>query len=99
MKKQRGKNSIKTKAFLGVMSFMVISVPTVSTEAAMCMMESKNYQAWSENEIYTNGDKVVYDKKVYEAKWWSQGNLPDEKTDKEWETPWKYICASAGEGI
>jgi chitinase len=28
---------------------------------------------------------------VYEAKWWTQGELPDNPVLQSWQTPWKLI--------
>ena len=44
--------------------------------------------AWDSSKAYFKGDKVVYKGKIYEAKWWTQGDIPDEQD--EWG-PWKYI--------
>lgn len=40
---------------------------------------------WDAGNVYTGGDQVSYLGKVYEAKWWSQGNEPT-KGD-----PWKLV--------
>ncbi|MBP5446139.1 MAG: hypothetical protein J6Y28_08215 [Acholeplasmatales bacterium] len=44
--------------------------------------------AWDSSKAYFKGDKVVYKGKIYEAKWWTQGDIPDEQD--QWG-PWKYI--------
>lgn len=49
------------------------------------------YQIWSESGAYLQGTKVVWKHNVYEAKWWTQGNQPDNPVLQEWETPWKLI--------
>ncbi|MCG3729324.1 chitinase [Vibrio cincinnatiensis] len=33
-------------------------------------------EAWDISKVYYGGDKVAYQGIVYQAKWWSQGNLP-----------------------
>ncbi|WP_279143059.1 chitinase [Photobacterium phosphoreum] len=40
--------------------------PGLSTDAA----------AWESNAVYGGNDKVSYQGKIYQAKWWSQGNTP-----------------------
>ncbi|MGR5230238.1 chitinase [Photobacterium damselae] len=40
---------------------------------------------WDSSSVYVGGDKVSYNGKNYQAKWWSQGNQPD-KGD-----PWQVI--------
>lgn len=49
------------------------------------------YQIWSEAGAYLQGTKVVWHHSVYEAKWWTQGDVPDNPVLQEWETPWKLI--------
>ena len=44
--------------------------------------------AWDSSKAYFKGDRVVYKGKIYEAKWWTQGDIPDEQD--QWG-PWKYI--------
>lgn len=93
------KKSFKNTILAGAMTFMVIGTPRTEISAAMAMVESQTYKEWTSSEIYTNGDRVVYDKKVYEAKWWTQGDKPDKKVKNEWDSPWKYLCDSFGDGI
>lgn len=49
------------------------------------------YQIWSETGAYLQGTKVVWRHSVYEAKWWTQGDMPDNPVLQEWETPWKLL--------
>lgn len=49
------------------------------------------YQIWNEAGAYLQGTKVVWKHNVYEAKWWTQGNQPDNPVLQEWETPWKLV--------
>ncbi len=34
------------------------------------------YPKWQENKVYVGGDRVIYESNVYEAKWWTLGELP-----------------------
>ena len=43
---------------------------------------------WDSSKPYFKGDKVVYKGKIYEAKWWTQGDIPD---DQDQWGPWKYV--------
>ena len=45
---------------------------------------------WNSTQIYTVGNCVTYQSKVYEAKWWTQGNVPG---TEEWG-PWKLTTVT-----
>lgn len=47
-----------------------------------------NLPTWNKNEIYLGGNKVQYHHKIYEARWWTQGEQPG--TTGEWGV-WSYI--------
>lgn len=49
------------------------------------------YPIWNELSSYLQGTKVVWHRNVYEAKWWTQGDLPDNPVLQSWETPWQLI--------
>ncbi|MBC7550221.1 MAG: glycosyl hydrolase family 18 [Cellulomonas sp.] len=49
------------------------------------------YRIWSEDASYLEGTKIVWHRSVYEAKWWTRGDLPDNPVLNEWETPWILI--------
>jgi len=49
------------------------------------------YQIWSENGTYLEKVKVVWHGNVYEAKWWTKGDVPDNPVLQAWETPWQLI--------
>ena len=40
---------------------------------------------------YLQGTKVVWHHNVYEAKWWTRGDTPDDPVLNEWETPWSLV--------
>ena len=44
--------------------------------------------AWDSSSIYVKGDKVVYNGKIYEALWWTQGDNPEAQGEA---VPWKYV--------
>ena len=49
------------------------------------------YAIWDENATYLVGTKVTWHRNVYEAKWWTKGDLPDDAVLDEFETPWTLI--------
>jgi chitinase len=49
------------------------------------------YQIWTEEGAYLKGTKVVWHRSVYQAKWWTQGDLPDSPVLQTWETPWELV--------
>ncbi|MBU1250381.1 MAG: chitinase [Actinobacteria bacterium] len=53
--------------------------------------ETSPYPIWDEENAYLTGSKVVWFRNVYEAKWWTRGDLPDNPVLNEWETPWTLI--------
>nr|WP_086937525.1 chitinase [Thaumasiovibrio occultus] len=46
---------------------------------------------WNKTQVYTGGEQAVYQGATYEAKWWTQGDLPD------LGGPWKLIAAAPTE--
>jgi chitinase len=49
------------------------------------------YQIWSQTGTYLQGTKVVWHHNVYVAKWWTQGDLPDNPVLQAWQTPWELV--------
>jgi chitinase len=49
------------------------------------------YPIWDPETTYLAGTKVTWHRNVYEAKWWTKGDLPDDAVLEAWETPWKLI--------
>jgi chitinase len=49
------------------------------------------YQIWSQTGSYLEGTKVVWDHNIYKAKWWTQGNVPNDPVLQSWQTPWELI--------
>lgn len=49
------------------------------------------YQIWSPTGAYLEGTKVVWHHNVYQAKWWTQGDTPDNPVLQSWQTPWQLI--------
>lgn len=53
--------------------------------------ERSPYQIWQETGAYSKGVKVVWHGNVYEAKWWTKKDLPDNPVLQAWETPWQLV--------
>lgn len=49
------------------------------------------YQIWKEDGVYLEGTKVVWRHNVYQAKWWTKGDLPDNPVLQSWQTPWQMV--------
>ncbi len=49
------------------------------------------YQIWSESGAYLQGTKVAWHHNVYQAKWWTEGDLPDSPVLQSWQTPWELV--------
>ncbi len=49
------------------------------------------YPIWRTGKAYEEGAKVVWQGRVYQAKWWSQSNQPDAPVKHVWDTPWRYL--------
>lgn len=45
---------------------------------------------WKKGSVYFEGDKVIYDGKVWQALWWTQGDTPGVPAANGAE-PWKYV--------
>ncbi|MGI9822652.1 chitinase [Agromyces sp. Marseille-Q5079] len=63
------------------------SLPPVPTDDPA----TSPYPIWNEDTSYRAGSKVVWRQNVYEAKWWTKGDLPDNPVLQESETPWTLI--------
>jgi chitinase len=49
------------------------------------------YPIWRENRAYPKGEEIVWQRNVYQAKWWTQGDQPDAPVTQEWDTPWRLV--------
>ncbi len=53
--------------------------------------EESPYQIWTQSGTYLEGTKVVWHHNVYQAKWWTNGDLPDNPVLQSWQTPWQLV--------
>lgn len=49
------------------------------------------YPVWRSDREYREGEKVVWQRTVYEAKWWTGDTRPDAPAANEWDTPWRAV--------
>ncbi|MCC6388931.1 MAG: glycosyl hydrolase family 18 [Dehalococcoidia bacterium] len=49
------------------------------------------YPIWRAAKAYEAEAKVVWQGRVYQAKWYTQGAQPDAPVKNTWDTPWRYL--------
>jgi chitinase len=67
-------------------SYPVVTTPTTIDDPA-----TSPYAIWNPALSYAHGTKIVWHHNVYEAKWWTQGDTPDEPVATASDTPWTLI--------
>ena len=83
-----------SKKFVGKIknNVQIIKKENLVTKADLIDDPKKSpYQVWMEKGAYLKGTKVVWHHNVYEAKWWTQGDTPDNPVLQTYETPWKLL--------
>lgn len=70
---------------------MTVSENTAQPDEIVDDPAASPYQIWTDMGVYVAGTRVVWKKNVYEAKWWTQGEVPDNPVLQTWETPWELI--------
>jgi len=71
-------------------SMLTVSDPTVNVHV-VDNPDTSPYRIWNKAGAYLKGTKVVWHGNVYEAKWWTKNDLPDNPVLQAWETPWQLI--------
>ncbi len=51
------------------------------------------YPTWSADQVYVAGDRVLYDGTGYQAKWWTQGDVPGLQVLTPSDTPWTLLTS------
>lgn len=64
---------------------IVIQEKTFLQEVYAQEAQTESIKEWEQKEIYTSGDKVIYQGKIYKAKWWTTGEIPQEMPYGVWE--------------
>jgi chitinase len=53
--------------------------------------QASPYPIWRRDRAYAEGEKVVWQRTVYEAKWWTRDDAPDTPVEHEWDSPWRNV--------
>ncbi len=53
------------------------------------------YPKWDPEDVYERGDRILVDGRVYEAKWWSQGDSPEAAAQGSDASPWQKLDDAA----
>jgi len=86
--------SIMGKGFSGSIDLsagFITKADTTTLSQAPDNPATSPYQIWSPSGAYLEGTKVVWHHYIYEAKWWTQGDVPDNPVLQSWQTPWELI--------
>ncbi|MFK0003587.1 chitinase [Paenarthrobacter sp. NPDC090522] len=65
--------------------------PTSTARPVVDDPATSPYQIWSAEATYVQGDRTVWQGSVYEAKWWTKNNVPNDPVSEGSQTPWKLI--------
>jgi chitinase len=89
-----------SSSFATVLGAGVMTSPSASPAAAAAQTpvpavsdnpSTSPYPVWSENTAYTAGERIVWHSNVYEAKWWTRADTPDDPVLQGTATPWRII--------
>ena len=72
-------------------SVITVDDPTSASASLPDDPKTSPYQIWSGTGAYLAGTKVVWHHNVYRAKWWTQGDTPDNPVLQAWQTPWELV--------
>ncbi|QLG89981.1 hypothetical protein HQ393_16305 [Chitinibacter bivalviorum] len=70
---------------------VVTANPTTAPTTAPTSTPVAGVATWSSSAVYTGGQRVSYNGAVYEASWWTQGDVPGAA---QWG-PWKLVSGTA----
>ncbi|MGN7799062.1 chitinase [Leifsonia sp. 22587] len=84
---------VLAKGFDGHISLGESAVTTAepTSTAAADDPATSPYPIWATKNSYLKGAKVVWHHNVYQAKWWTKGDVPDNPVLNAWETPWELV--------
>ncbi|EMQ99577.1 5'-nucleotidase [Paeniglutamicibacter gangotriensis Lz1y] len=49
------------------------------------------YPAWTGGKVYEKGDRIVFDGRIFEAKWWNESQNPDAAVQGAVDSPWSRL--------
>jgi chitinase len=87
-------STILAAGFSGSVTADAKSVTTSETVDSTSLKDDPKtspYPIWSKTSSYLEGTKIVWHHNVYLAKWWTQGDLPDNPVLNSWQTPWQLV--------
>ena len=64
------------------------NTPITQTKISKSSATKSPIKSWSSETVYVAGDRVIYKNNIYEAKWWTQNEIPSK--EDTWGV-WKYI--------
>jgi chitinase len=92
---EQGGSSFAALLGVGVGTATATATPATSSQPTVSAVvddpSTSPYPVWSENASYTSGDRVVWHSQVYEAKWWTHADTPDDPVLEGTATPWRII--------
>lgn len=68
-----------------------VTTPEPTSAAATDDPAHSPYPVWAPSDSYLKGTKVTWHHNVYQAKWWTKGDVPDNPVLNAWETPWDLV--------
>ncbi|WP_066520568.1 chitinase [Curtobacterium ammoniigenes] len=83
-----------SKGFTGRINDAASKITTADPSATVQPTDNpatSPYPIWNSQAAYLQGTKVVWHHNVYQAKWWTQGDLPDNPVLSAYQTPWNLI--------
>ena len=83
-----------TKVFKTFMGDNAYTIPPAGSDDDY-VLDGEVIKEWKKGTAYYQGDKVLYDGKIWQASWWTQGDTPGVATDNGLE-PWKYLQDATG---
>lgn len=59
-----------------------------SSSEAETPIKTHEGDTWSKDTVYNGGEQVQYNGKIYQSKWWTQGDVPNSETEP---SPWELV--------
>lgn len=72
-------------------------VPPGSHAPKLVKLAKGHLRAWSPTKVYTDGDRVSFEKLPYEARWYTQGEQPLDELPSDPSAPWEPLFKYPGE--
>ncbi|WP_394552456.1 ExeM/NucH family extracellular endonuclease [Agromyces sp. MMS24-JH15] len=73
----------------------LVAAPS-GTTVTLPLAVTPAYPAWGSKTVYTGGEKVTYQGKVYQAQWWTQGQVPGASPYGAWAEVGTPVVTSKG---